>query len=91
MPSFSQNNEQAKMAWSYYAKGDRTIAFDPASRSWVPVGGGPATSPDGDAHPGGLSEATLARIAPWTDAVRQGIVTHDDAQVGIIKIIREVT
>ncbi|MGW6574058.1 hypothetical protein ACWGAN_18015 [Streptomyces sp. NPDC054945] len=90
MPSLSQNTEQAKMAWRYYAKGDRTIAFDPASRSWVPVGGPPATSP-GDANPAGLSEATLARIAPWLDAERRGIVTHDDAQAEIIKIIREVT
>ncbi|WP_284582024.1 hypothetical protein [Streptomyces sp. 2P-4] len=90
MPNFSQNTEQARMAWKYYAKGDRTIAFDPASRSWVPVGGGAAASPS-DANLGGLSEATLARIATWTDAVRRGIVTHDDAQAEIIKIIREVT
>ncbi|MFD6876992.1 MULTISPECIES: hypothetical protein [unclassified Streptomyces] len=88
MPDFAQNLEQARMAWRYYAKNDRTIAFDPASQIWIYVGGGP-TAPGDDAGPGGLSSRALERIASWQDAVRRGAVSHDAAEIEIIKIIRE--
>jgi hypothetical protein len=88
MPGFDHNVEQAKMAWIYYFKGDRTIAFDPASRSWVRVGGQPTT--DGhDAELGGLSGRALDRIARVQDGERRNMISHDTAEAEILQIIRE--
>lgn len=89
MPNLSSNVEQAKAAYRYYVKGDRSIAFDPASRSWVPVAG---TSRGDDAGDGsGLSQRALSRISGVQDAERRGFISHDAAEAEILQIIREET
>lgn len=92
MPENS-NVTQARMAWRYYVKGDRTIAFDPASRVWVPVGGDypPGGPGPGDDPEPGLSKRALSRIAGIQDAERRGLIGHDAAEAEILTVIREET
>ena len=81
--------EQAKMAYRYYVKGDRTIAWDPQSGDWKQVA--PKTSAGDEAGAGGLSPRALDRIQKVQDAERRGLISHDAAEAEILTIIREET
>jgi hypothetical protein len=91
MPEQQDPWEQAKMAYRYYIKNDRTIAFQPGI-GWVPV---EATAPGDDRVPPqaspqpGLSARALERIAVIQDAQERGLLSHDKAEDEIITIIRE--
>lgn len=78
--------EQARMAWRYYVKNDRSIAWDPASRCWVPVAQYTSVGDDG-----GLSQRALSRIQAIQDAERRELISHDVAEREILTIIREET
>ena len=84
MPDFAENVDQAKAAYRYYINGDRSIAWDPASRRWLKVVGSQPT-----AEPPGLSARALERIAKLEDAKRRGLVSNDVAEGEILAIIRE--
>jgi hypothetical protein len=88
----SWQTEQAKMAYRYYIQGDRTIAWDPQSGTWVPVAQtsrGDSTPPPG--APGYLSSRALQRIGPIQDALARGLISHDAADAEILQILREET
>lgn len=91
MSAFDANVNQAKLAYRYYVRGDRSIAWDPASRTWVPVAGTPQGS--GPAHDdgNGLSARCLERVGRVQDAERRGLISHDAAETQILQIIREET
>ena len=77
--------EQAKIAFGYYFKSERTHAWDPASRKWIPRD----QAPDAGGSPPGLSDRAEARIAKIQDAEGKGLLSHDAAETEILQIIRE--
>jgi hypothetical protein len=74
--------DQAKLAYRYYFKGDRTIAWDPASRKWVPVN--KEEVPDSTPP---LSARTRLRIGKIQQAEKEGLLSHDAAEAEILQIL----
>lgn len=78
------NVEQAAAAYRYYIKGDRTIAWDPASRRWVPV---TAAQPAQPAPP--LPGSVESRIAEVRRLEASGSITPAMAEARIMEILRQ--
>lgn len=88
MPDFDANVDQALAAYRYYIKGDRSIAWDPASRRWVKVA---TEAPPAPTPPPTLSARALERVGKIQDAERRGLLSHDAAEQEIVQILREET
>jgi hypothetical protein len=83
---FDANVEQAKAAYRYYIQGDRTIAWDPASRRWVPT----RTSTGDDAGPR-LSGRAAQRIEEVRGLEAAGAISPTQAASRVNEILREET